>query len=361
MSRPTQVTIDLAAVAHNYRLASQLAPQSQTMAVVKADGYGHGMGQVAHALKDFAPAFAVSSIDEAFQLKQSGIQQPILLLEGFFHPGEIAEAHQNNFWAVVHNEQQIHWLEEYRPDIDTPMSIWLKFDTGMHRLGLPVQSAKRLTEHCRRLDWVREDITLMTHFSEAEDPSQTTLSKQLALCEQHLKPLSLPQSYANSAAMLSNPKTCQQWARPGIMLYGASPCDDHAISAQLRPAMTLSSEVIAVREVEAGESVGYGGTWIASEPTTIATVTVGYGDGYPRQAPSGTPVLINGREFPIAGRVSMDMLTVDVGHESGVEVGNRVELWGKQLPIKRIAEHAQSISYELMTRMPKRPNRVYQP
>ncbi|MCC2615368.1 alanine racemase [Aestuariibacter halophilus] len=359
MSRPTEITIDLQALSHNVTLTEGLAPNSHHMAVIKADAYGHGACDIARALEGRVRLFAVSSLDEAVVLRDEGIHTPILLLEGCFDDGELKTASALGFHTVLHNESQLTALQ--RVPLNSPMHVWLKVDTGMHRLGIPSERVHQVFEKLRGCENV-EDITLLTHLACADSVDTAMTVRQLDRFRQVMSslPTGLPRSIANSAAILAHPQSHTEWNRPGIMLYGLSPFEHaHPAADRLKPVMTFHSEVIAVRDIPRGESVGYGAVWTATRPSTIATVAVGYGDGYPRNARNGTPVLVKGQRASLAGRVSMDMITVDVTEIGDVKVGDPVELWGQQLNANEVAQWADTIGYELVTRMPKRtPRRI---
>ena len=358
MSRPAKAIVDLAALRHNYQLAQAQAPAAQTLAVVKANAYGHGAVAAAKALEPLAPVLAVACIEEALELRGAGIQKPILLLEGPFDDEEVLIASKENFWLMASGIEQVERIAQ--ANVEKPLTVWLKADSGMHRLGLQGEQLKHAHQRLSALSHIQQPIVLATHFAAADElDSDFTLQqiKQFATMAEGIK---APVSMANSAGVLGWKEALGDYNRPGIMLYGSSPFEQsHPPADQLKAVMTLQSEVIAVRQIDAGETVGYGRSWIAQRPSTIATVAIGYGDGYPRHAPNGTPVLVNGVEAPLAGRVSMDMITVDVTDLDDVKVGDPVELWGPQLPLNTIAAHAGTISYELVTRMPLRTPRVY--
>lgn len=360
--RPSQAIIDLDALRANYRLAASLAPQSQTMAVVKANAYGHGAVAVARALEPLVPAFAVACSEEALDLRSAGIAKPILLLEGFFSQDEIALAAANNFWLLVENEHQVEALA--KTALPTPLTAWLKIDTGMHRLGAPLSQGIRLYEQLRACGHIRQPIVIASHFACADELDNDCTARQIQRLKQFAHSISStttpPLSMANSPALLGWPESHGAWNRPGFMLYGSSPfADAHPAADQLQAVMSFQSQVISVRTVPCGETVGYGNTWRATRDSIIATVPVGYGDGYPRHAPSGTPVLVAGQMAMLAGRVSMDLITLDVTNLSGIAIGSPVELWGKNLPVNSVAAAAGTIGYELLTRMPGRLRRIY--
>lgn len=358
MSRPTRALIDLDALRHNYKLAQSLAPASKTMPMVKANAYGHGAVTVAEALADSAPAFGVACIEEALELRAAGIKQPILLLEGIFDASEIKLAARHGLWLMVENHRQQDAI--ISADLSHPLSVWLGVDSGMHRLGFQPGEVAAAHQALRDSRNVNRQIVVASHFACADNLASTATENQIALFDQ-VAPNDNESlhSLANSAAILGWPQAQRDWQRPGYMLYGASPFDKPQINAdQLKPVMQFESAVISLRTVAAGESVGYTANWTAERDSTIATITVGYGDGYPRQAPNGTPVLINGVRCPLAGRVSMDMITVDVSDLPNVAIGDRALLWGAGVPVNEVADHCGTIGYELLTRMPARVPRI---
>ncbi len=363
MSRPTQATIDLQALRDNFALAQSLAADSQTMPMVKANAYGHGMVEVAQALAEVAPAYGVACIEEALELRDAGICQPILLLEGTFSADEVHTAALKGLWLMVENHAQKEAV--LNADIAHPVNVWLGVDTGMHRLGFPPEEIAEVYKHLNDSRNISSQIVVASHFACAEDFDNDFTDRQLATFEQAVASLAASAerpktSLANSASILGRPDSHRDWNRPGYMLYGASPFDHAQNNAdKLKPVMSLTSAVISVRNIAAGEKVGYSGKWCAERPSTIATIGIGYGDGYPRTAPNGTPVLVNGIECPLVGSVSMDMITVDVTDLEAVVIGDSVELWGNQLAVNRVAEHCGTLGYELLTRMPLRVPRIY--
>jgi len=358
MSRPAKALIDLEALRHNCQLANSLSPNSQTMAVIKANAYGHGAVPVARALTDLVPAFGVACIEEAIELRDAGIENPIHLLEGAFSTEEISIAAEQNFSLAVVNQEQKRAILDAEPS--TPLRVWIFVDTGMHRLGItPDEIASTYREKATSNN-VAGDIVIATHFSCADDLENDFTAIQLARLTQASDDLHVPKSFANSAGLIGWAETKSDWNRPGIMLYGSSPFSTLQPDAdRLLPVMTLKSAIIALRDIQPGETVGYAATWKAERTTRIATVAIGYGDGYPLQAPSGTPVLVNGQRCPMVGRVSMDMITVDVTDLPGVAIADEVILWGAGLSVNEIAACAGTISYELLTRMPQRTPRIY--
>ena len=355
MARPNRATIDLEALRHNAGLARRLAPRSRVMAVVKAEAYGHGAVLIAGALGPQVDALAVACIEEAVHLRDAGIEAPILLLEGVFGKEELESAAGMGLWVTVASERHVDWLEQAR--LPAPLRCWLKVDTGMNRLGVSPDKAYFCFQRLVNCPNVVSDIVTCTHFASADDPENPQTRRQLAIFD--ALTFAAERSAANSAGLLAWPESHYDWVRPGYMLYGNSPmAGDHPNAAALEPVMTLSSAVIALRDVGVGEAVGYGGSWVARRPSRIATVPIGYGDGYPRHAANGTPVLVGGQRAPLAGRVSMDMITVDVTDLNAVQPGDGVVLWGRGLPLEEVARCAGTVGYELTTRMPARTPRV---
>lgn len=353
MSRPTYMKIDLAALKHNFGRVRELAAGRSVIAMVKANAYGHGIARIAHALPS-ADALGVASLEEGLILRDAGIQQPIMLAEGLFYPDEMAEAARHHFTLVVHHIPHVEMLE--KANVKHPFMVWIKINTGMHRLGIAPEELSDVYRRLLALDSVKKPIGFMTHFAEADCTDKTTTEQQLQLFNHVTAEYPGPRSLANSAAILGWPATHGDWVRPGLMLYGASPFSDKTgCDYQLHPVMTLSSRLIAITPVKKGGRVGYGGTWEAPEDMHVGVVGVGYGDGYPQFAKSGTPVLVNGVECPLVGRVSMDMLTVDLRNQPRAQIGDPVVLWGEGLPVERVAALSQTSAYEILTRMTPRP------
>ncbi|NVK88518.1 MAG: alanine racemase [Gammaproteobacteria bacterium] len=343
--RPTRAVIHLSAIAQNLSLIRQMAPSSKVMAVVKADAYGHGIVRVAECLGD-ADALAVACIEEAIELRNGGVTTPIILLEGIFEAEELALVSDMGLQMVVHNQHQVDMLLANPPKL--PVTVWLKFDSNMNRLGFDRAQFQQVYQALSHCSWV-ESVKLMTHFACADDIHNPMTREQLGAFQRLTGGLAEEKTAANSAAVLAWPETHFDWVRPGLMMYGCSPLlNATGAQHQLQPAMTLESRVIAIKQVQQGESVGYGAHWRAAEDTQIAIVAIGYGDGYPRHARNGTPVWLNGRTVPIAGRVSMDMIAVDLGARSDDQIGDRVVLWGPELPVERVAEYADTIPYTLL-------------
>lgn len=350
--RSAKAEICLQSLQHNLAQVKKIAPHSKIMAVVKANAYGHGLLAVASALRE-VDAFAVARVEEALTLRSGGIVKPILLLEGFFSTDELPILVANNIQTSVHIEQQLAELEQ--ADLETPINVWLKIDTGMHRLGIRPENCKQAIDRLKHNPNVVQPARLMTHFSCSDEIDNDATQRQIDLFDAVVTGEDGEHSIANSAGVLAWPASRREWIRPGIALYGISPMiGATAAEHDLKPVMTLTSDLIAVRELKQGETIGYGGIWTAAKDTRIGVVAVGYGDGYPRMAPEGTPVLVNGRIVPIVGRVSMDMLTVDLGADGTEQVGDKAILWGAGLPAELVAEHIGTIAYELVTKLTQR-------
>jgi len=348
MPRPIQAHIDPSALENNLRVARRAAPSARIMAVIKADGYGHGLLRTAEALSA-ADGFALLDIQDAVQLREAGFRQTILLLEGVFDAGDMAIVARYDLACVIHSAWQVAMLDAYPgrlPSGKGALDVWLKVNSGMNRLGfMPQQAAQAMEQLCRHR--AVRSITLMTHFANADEARG--IAEPLALFNDFAAPYRVARSLANSAALLRYPETHGDWVRPGLMLYGASPFAE--VSAQqlgLQPAMTLRSRIIAVQELRAGDEVGYGALFRAEHPMRIGIVACGYADGYPRHAPNSTPVLVDGQRTQTLGRVSMDMLYVDLSRLPQAGVGSAVTLWGEGLPVEEVARAAGTASYELM-------------
>ncbi|WP_299805859.1 alanine racemase [uncultured Shewanella sp.] len=340
------------ALKNNLARLHELAPSSKVMAVVKANGYGHGLLNVAQCL-DNADGFGLARLEEALALRAGGVKAKLLLLEGFFRPTDLVTLVEHDIETVVHHESQIEMLEQ--AELDKPVNVWMKVDSGMHRLGFVPDEFHQVYQRLVACKNIAKPINLMTHFACADEPDNNYTATQLATFEQLTKDLPGERTLANSAGALFWQQSQANWIRPGIALYGVSPVvGDLGIKHGLMPAMELVSQLIAIREHKAGQPVGYGSHWVADKDTKLGVVAIGYGDGYPRNAPLGTPVLINGRLAPIVGRVSMDMLTVDLGADAKDCVGDNAVLWGKDLPVEEVAEHIGTIAYELVTKLTPR-------
>ena len=342
MPRPISARIDQDALEHNLQVARR-ATSARIMAVIKENGYGHGLLRVAEALSS-ADGFALLDIKDAIALREAGYRQSILLLEGFFDAEDLEQIAAYDLGAVVHSEWQIRLLDAY-PRVDS-LDVWLKVNSGMHRLGFHPAQVGMAMEALQRHRAVRE-ITLMTHFANADD--ERGIVMQLETYNEIAANYRVSRSLANSAALLRYPETHGDWVRPGLMLYGASPfADISAAQLGLKPAMSLKSRIIATQRLKAGDEVGYGGKYRAEREMRIGVVACGYADGYPRHAGNGAPVLVEGRKSQLLGRVSMDMLCVDLTGLPEAGTGSEVTLWGAGMPIEEVASSSETISYELM-------------
>lgn len=357
MARPTRAFVDLAAIRQNYAHAKAQAPGARALAVVKADAYGHGAVAVARALAPMADAFAVACTEEALELREAGINKPIVLLEGVFEPTELGQLDKARLTPVAHSREQVDWLCQARPT--RPLHVWLKMDTGMHRLGM--DPADFAAAHAQLADCPHVgEVVLMTHLACADEPQHPATRAQLACFAAHAGALPGPRSIANSAAVLGCPAAHGDWLRPGIMLYGASPFGEaHPSAAALRPTMHLESQLISVRELARGEAIGYGGRFVCEGPTRVGVVAAGYADGYPRHARDGAPAAVNGRPSRIIGRVSMDMLTVDLTDQPDARPGDAVQLWGGLVPANDVAAASDTIAYQLFTGLSQRVSVSY--
>ncbi|WP_339080471.1 alanine racemase [Pseudomonas sp. TMP9] len=355
--RPARALIDLQALRHNYQLARE-ASGARALAVIKADAYGHGAVRCAQALQRDADGFAVACIEEALQLREAGIGGPILLLEGFFEADELPLIEQHELWCVVHSPWQLDAIE--RSAVRRPLTVWLKMDSGMHRVGLHPTAYQAAYQRLLASGRVA-NITLMSHFARADELDCPRSEEQLAMFQHASQGIAAPVSVRNSPAVLGWPQLelkeqPSDWVRPGIMLYGATPFDQaQAMAARLQPVMTLESKIISVRELPAGEPVGYGARFVSERPTRVGVVAMGYADGYPRHAPTGTPVAVDGQLTWLIGRVSMDMLTVDLTDLPHTGLGSRVELWGKQVLASDVAQQADTIPYQLFCNLKRVP------
>ena len=343
MPRPITATIDLAALAHNLGVARAHAPHAKVFAVIKANAYGHGLLRAAGALRE-ADGFAVLEFDAAIRLRDAGYTQRIVLLEGFFDAREAVAGAARKIASVVHAEEQFAWTDPLLASI--PLDVLLKINSGMNRLGFAPQAVRGAYETLQESPGVGK-ITLMTHFADADGAGG--VAAQMAVFERAVAGIAAPRSLANSAATLRYPETHFDWIRPGILLYGSSPfADRSAAELGLKPVMTLASEIISVCDLKPGDTVGYGGAFRAERAMRIGIVACGYADGYPRHAPSGTPIRVGDRMTATVGRVSMDMLCADITNMSEAGIGTRVVLWGEGNPVDVVAQAAGTVSYELL-------------
>ena len=343
MARPLYAQLSLPALEANLRRARELAPNAQILAVVKANAYGHGLMRILPALGD-ADGLALVELDAARALRSAGYTRRILLLEGFFAPEELTEIAANRLAVVVHNGEQVEMLEH--ANLPRPVEVFLKINTGMNRLGIAPDYVTRCVERLNRCESVTT-LCLMTHLARAEEDDG--LEEPLATFDAACRGLPYPRSIANSAGVVRFADVGGDVNRPGIMLYGATPFPfDSAEAIGVQPVMTLRSEIIAVQTLLPSQGVGYGASYIASRERRIGVVACGYADGYPRTAPNGTPLLVCGQKVPIAGRVSMDMITVDLTDVPAANIGSPVVLWGQGLPVDEVATAASTVGYELL-------------
>ncbi len=353
MSRPTQATINLFSLRKNLQLIRELTAGKKVIGVIKADAYGHGAIPIARVLEEqHIDYLAVACIEEAILLRDAGIKSPILLLEGFFSEDELPLMQLYNLSTVVQQPEQIKALQRWK---GKPFDIWLKIDTGMHRIGfLPDETASAYAQlkACAKVN----RIVLMTHFSSADEPAQLKTPEQIRIFESLTAGYHEETCLCNSAGIMRWPAAHGDWVRPGLMLYGSSPfTEDHPLDKRLEPVMELTSQIFAIRELPAGVPIGYGETFITDRACRVGVVAAGYADGYPRQAPSGTPVLVNGQRTRILGRTSMDMMTIDLTHLPDAKTGDTVTLWGRGLPATEVAHHAGTISYEMFCNLKRVP------
>ncbi|WP_368194917.1 alanine racemase [Aeromonas sp. R2-2] len=344
--------INTAALRHNLAVVKRHAPACKIIAVVKANAYGHGLLPVARTLVD-ADAYAVARIEEALMLRSCAVVKPIVLLEGFFSADDLPVLAANNLQTAVHTREQLEALEQV--ELPAPVVAWLKLDTGMHRLGVRADEMPAFIERLAKCKNVVQPFNIMTHFSRSDELEQPTTREQIDLFSKLTAPLAGERAMANSAGILAWPDSHCDWVRPGVILYGVSPFPNTvAADYDLQPVMTLKTQLIAVRDHKAGEPVGYGANWVSDRDTRLGVIAIGYGDGYPRMAPNGTSVLINGRIVPLVGRVSMDMSTVDLGPGATDKPGDEAVLWGEGLPVERVADEIGTIPYELITKLTSR-------
>lgn len=345
MSRATSATIHTDALRHNLQLIRRQAPGSRVMAVVKADGYGHGLERVARALQG-ADAFGVAALSDAERLRAAGLSQRIVLLSGPDEPDDLGLLRRLQVDAVIHHPSQLQLLAA--DSGSSPLRLWLKLDTGMHRLGFAAEDAAEVHARLRALPNVDPDIVLMSHFARSDEFDCPATPEQIRRFDAAVAGLPGEHSLSNSAGVLGWPQAHRHWVRPGGALYGLSAVEGRTgPDLGLEPAMTLSTRLISVKRIEAGAAVGYGGSFVAERPMRIGIAAIGYGDGYPRHAGSGTPVLVGGVATRSLGRVSMDLMAVDLETLPEADVGAPVVAWGRGLPVERVADAAGTLGYEL--------------
>ena len=344
--------INLDAIRQNVKKVREYVPNAKIMAVIKANGYGHGLLLMAQALNN-VDGLAIARISEGIFLRKSGVKSKLLILSGFFSERQLNDIVEYSLDVVVHSVQQVEILKKYlgQPKI----SIWVKINTGMNRLGLSSAEFAIAYQELTALPNIKQPITLMTHLSNADDMKSPVTQQQIQLFNKTVGNISDEKSIANSAGIIGWPDSVTNWVRPGLMLYGVSPfLKGYGKELGLNPVMSLHSYIIAVKNIAAGESVGYSGNWVSRKQTRLGVVCVGYGDGYPRYAKEGTPVLVNNERVPLIGRVSMDMITVDLSSQKNVIPGDPVTLWGDGLAVEEIAKYADTIPYTLLCGITKR-------
>lgn len=354
-----EARIDLNALQHNLLRVRELAPESKILAVIKANGYGHGIVPVASALVD-ANAYAVANLEEALTLRNSGFDKPIVLLEGLVDGDELKQASIYQLELVVHHLHQMELLEKVK--LAEPMRVWLKIDTGMHRIGISPESTDAFVRRLYDCPQVKKPLRIMSHFANADQAGDGSVQQQYQQFQDAVSGMRAEFSIANSAGIFLGTPFHQDWVRPGIMLYGANPFQQGtAEDLGLKPVMTLSTRMIAINARKKGDVIGYGSTWTCPEDMPVGVAAIGYGDGYPRHAGSGTPVRVNGKRAQIVGRVSMDMICIDLRACPDAQIGDKVTLWGEGLPIEEVAESANTISYELLCKVTSRVSMQYTP
>lgn len=345
MARALKALINRTALKHNLNRVKQIAPGKKIIAMIKAHAYGHGLNLVTDALEE-ADAFGVASIDEALELREQGVKKRIILMEGFFHPNELKDIIHHDFEPVIHHWGQVQALTQNHL---ASMDVWIKVNTGMNRLGFSPKDFPLALEQLTACASIRIK-GIMTHFSCADQLDNPQTRQQMALFDELTRDVPGEKSLANSAGIIAWPDAHGDCVRPGIMLFGASPFPGcYGYQTDLRPVMTLQTELIAKHHIVEGERVGYGGIFVAPDSMPIGIIAVGYGDGYPRHAPYGTPVLVGGKRVPLIGRVSMDMCAVDLREASDAKVGDTVVLWGEGLPVEEVAAKVGTVPYELLT------------
>ncbi len=367
--RSTQAIVRLGAIGYNLKSVIQLARSSKVLPVIKANAYGHGAIEVARKLECFrsleVPAFAVAFMEEAVQLRQAGITRPVLVLQGIHHADEIEEAAASDFWLMVHNTEQLE--HELKSNVSQQLRVWVKADTGMRRLGFTESQLGAVLDALNQSEKVHKRKVLCSHLACGDELDNPLTQIQIECLQRLAQQYNMHWSIANSAGIVAWPQSHADWVRPGYMLYGNSPIstdikgESGHKTIKLKPAMTMTSEFIAIRQLAAGEGVGYGHDWIAPVPSTIGVLAIGYADGYPRHAPSGTPVWVNGQRLPLVGRVSMDMIAVDLSGVENVAIGDQVELWGQHLNVNEVAAHAGTIGYEVLAGVTSRVPISYLP
>ncbi|HIF89363.1 MAG TPA: alanine racemase [Candidatus Thioglobus sp.] len=352
MARACIASINLEAIKRNYLYAKSLAPNSQAIAIVKANAYGHGAVEVATHLQDTVDAFGVACTEEAIEIRGAGLEKkPILLLEGMFEQSELELLEKYQLLPVIGNQSQLQWILDAK--LKNPTKVFVKYDSGMSRLGFHKGEFKQALKALEASNNI-SDIVLMTHFSKADEPYDISTQNQIDNFNRIANETGHPSSIANSAGIVAWRNSHKQYNRPGIMLYGSSPFTEARYQKNLVPAMTLSSVLISIKSFKKGQGIGYGSRFICKQDMQIGVVAVGYADGYSRHAKDGTPVFINNTRSRIVGRVSMDMTTIDLTNVPNPKIGDRVEMFGENIGINEVAEFSNTISYEILTKITKR-------
>lgn len=354
MRPPVSLHIDFSSICHNYERVKILAPKSRVVAMVKANAYGHGLLACSRALAEInVDALGIARFSEGIALRKAGIQQKIVLMQGFSSAEELRVLSELKIDIVLHHESQLVILEN--TPLSTPVNIWLKINSGMNRLGIQPEQVESIYRRLQKIPHVIKPIYLMTHFSSTKTLEDSITQQEFSVFAAVTKHLEGERSLAKSGAIIASPDTHADWVRPGIMLYGISPFEiNTGADYQLRAVMTLTSRIIAIRQQKKGDLIGYCGTWSCPEDMIVGVVAIGYGDGYPASAQSGTPVLIHGKRCGVVGRVNMDMMTVDLRNAPQAKIGDSVYLWGAELPIEEVAKYTTTTSYEFLTRMGQR-------
>ena len=359
MSRPARITIHSSALRHNVLVAKQAAANTKVMPAIKADAYGHGIRQTANTLQDIAEGFIVACLSEALILRESEIKNTLLVIQGAQSRQDVQVATEKNIRLTIHDESQLSLLDDLATS--TPVKIALKLDTGMHRLGIDPYRAKSVYMALKKHAQVHPDIWLMTHLACADDINNPYTQQQISTFDHHTRSLAAPQTIANSAGILAWPDSHRDWVRPGIMTYGSSPVVHKSYQAfNLHPTMTLTAPLIAIHTLKKGDAIGYGSTWTCPQDMKVGVIACGYGDGYPRHISNATSVYLAGKTSQILGRVSMDLIVIDLTHIP-ISIGERVELWGRNISIDDIAKSAETISYELFCHAGSRCKKIFEP
>lgn len=346
--KQTNAYIDLNAIEHNCDVIKHKALNSKILAIVKSDAYGHGIVPVCRTLYNMSDAFGVAWLDEALKIRSDNNDKPILLLKGFINAEELQLIAELEFMTVVHNQHQLDLIQTV--PISKPLKVWMKIDTGMHRLGFTSQEFDFAYNFLSNSSKIQQPITLMSHLANADIENDAYNFTQLSTFQKLTNNLPCPKSFANSASLWLRPETHFDWIRPGLLLYGASPfANIDGKSLGLKPAMTLKSKLLTTKFLTKGMKIGYGLEYTCNEDMLVGIINLGYGDGYPRYAISGTPVLLNKQRCPIVGRISMDMLAIDLRSCPHAKIGDSITLWGEDLPIEEIARYAKTIPHELLS------------